>query len=949
MAGANLTIGVNSSEFKSAMSEMSGQLRGLQSEFNLAKAKANLYGNELDSLKAKKTALTDKIKIQKTQTEQLKNRMIGVKVETSELSRKQHDLSQKIDETSNKYKLSCEQTGKTSEESKKLKSELDKLKEQYAQTENAIKSKGNELERLRVQFNNTEAAIMNNEAELENLTKEMSNLPFEKVSQGFYTVGEKIETLGRKWSVASGVILGAGVAAFKMSTNFEDAMAKVMTIADETVMSQEELEKAIMDLSNQTGISASEIAENVYSAISAGQQTGDAVNFLTNATKLAKAGFTDTGSALDVLTTILNSYGLEAEEVSRISDILMKTQNEGKTTVGELAQSIGKVIPTAKGANVSIEQLGASYSLMTSKGVATAETTTYVNSMIDELAKSGSETGNVLKEKTGKSFQELMESGMTLGDALAILEGAAKESGKSLNDMFSSSEAGKAALILATEGGAEFNDMLNKMSNSAGETDDAFKKVDATTNEKLKKSFNEIKNTATEFGDAIVTSALPTIEKFGQGVKEASEWFKSLDDNTKENIVKLGGFIVVVGPALVALGSFSKGISNTVTGIKDMCSFTKSAIDVVKGLDLKLVVAKGTMIATTIATKGAAIAQAGLNLVMSLNPIGLVIAGLVALAAGLVVMWNKCEWFRESVTGLWNALKEGISDFVEKTKEFFTNLGTSIKEKWNEIKEGITNKCKEIATNVSNKWTEMKTDASTKWNEIKTNLSNTWDNIKTSASQKWTDLKTAIANKWTEMKTDASTKWNDIKTTLSTTWGNLKTLASDKFSAVKEKISSSWNGIKTATREKWEEIKSVVSKAIDKLKGFMKFKWELPKIKLPHFSISGKFSLNPPSIPKFGVEWYHTGAIFKKRTILPNGIGVGDKYKGSGNNAEAIIPLDSMYRNIANIIRREFDRRESNRNSNLKVVIENFNNNTDKDIQTLMDEIAFEMKRRSLI
>ena len=105
-----------------------------------------------------------------------------------------------------------------------------------------------------------------------------------------------------------------------------------------------------------------------------------------------------------------------------------------------------------------------------------------------------------------------------------------------------------------------------------------------------------------------------------------------------------------------------------------MCSFTKSAIDVVKGLDLKLVVAKGTMIATTIATKGAAIAQAGLNLVMSLNPIGLVIAGLVALAAGLVVMWNKCEWFRESVTGLWNALKEGISDFFEKTNEFFTNL-----------------------------------------------------------------------------------------------------------------------------------------------------------------------------------------------------------------------------------------------------------------------------------
>ena len=105
-----------------------------------------------------------------------------------------------------------------------------------------------------------------------------------------------------------------------------------------------ELQKAILDLSNQTGISSTEIANNVYDAISAGQKTGDAVNFVSNSTMLAKAGFADAGNALDILTTIMNAYGLEASEVTNVSDILIQTQNLGKTTVAELSTSMGKII-----------------------------------------------------------------------------------------------------------------------------------------------------------------------------------------------------------------------------------------------------------------------------------------------------------------------------------------------------------------------------------------------------------------------------------------------------------------------------------------------------------------------------------------------------------------------------------------------------------------------------
>ena len=100
----------------------------------------------------------------------------------------------------------------------------------------------------------------------------------------------------------SAAVAGIGTAATVSAVNFEDAMAKVSTIADTTEVPLDSLRSQILELSSQTGISANEIADNVYNAISAGQKTGDAVNFVTNSTKLAKAGFADAGAALDVLT-----------------------------------------------------------------------------------------------------------------------------------------------------------------------------------------------------------------------------------------------------------------------------------------------------------------------------------------------------------------------------------------------------------------------------------------------------------------------------------------------------------------------------------------------------------------------------------------------------------------------------------------------------------------------
>lgn len=262
----------------------------------------------------------------------------------------------------------------------------------------------------------------------------------------------------------------------------------------------------------------------------------------------------------------MNAYEMSADEVTKVSDLLIQTQNLGKTTVGQLSSSMGKVIPTAKANNVAIDQLCAGYSILTAKGIATAESTTYMNSMLNELGKGGTTADKVLREKTGKSFSELSAEGKTVGDVLQILKDYADETNVTFTDLWSSSEAGKAGLVLLGNGADDFNNRLEEMNNSTGATDAAFDKLDTNSN-KIKISLNQLKNTATELGETVMEMAAPVIERLSEKVKAFSQWFKNLNDTQKETIVKIGAVVAAIGPALIIFGKLSSGVSKGDRGI----------------------------------------------------------------------------------------------------------------------------------------------------------------------------------------------------------------------------------------------------------------------------------------------------------------------------------------------------------------------------------------------
>lgn len=326
-----------------------------------------------------------------------------------------------------------------------------------------------------------------------------------------------------------------------IGASFETALAKVSTIADTSKVSVGDLNKQILDTSGSMGVAAADIAEAAYQAISAGQDTANAVAFAGQASKLAAAGFTSSSSAVDILTTALNAYGLSADQATHVSDVLLTTQNLGKTSVDELSSSMGKVIPLAAAYGVTVENLSSGLAVMTANGIATAEATTYTKSMLNELGDAGSTVGKILQKQTGKSFAQLNAEGKSLGDVLQILYKSVGGSSTAFAGLWSSVEAGTGALSLASGGAEHFNDVLSQMQNSAGATETAYETMTDTFQHKVE----TMQTAAQNFSITLYDSLEPTLGDVAQwGTDCISTLTTALSEGGPEAMLAAAGEII---------------------------------------------------------------------------------------------------------------------------------------------------------------------------------------------------------------------------------------------------------------------------------------------------------------------------------------------------------------------------------------------------------------------
>lgn len=662
------------------------------------------------------------------------------------------------------------------------------------------------------------------------------------MSDKFAGVGSAMTTMGSSLTKnVTAPLVGAGTAAVKFATDFDDGMKKVETIADTSVKPIKELGDEVLRLSSDVNVSTDGLSEALYQVISATGDTANAMDYLEISSKLAKGGFTDVTMAVDGATSVMNAYGLQGEEAfQKVADTMITTQNVGKTTVDDLAKSLYNVIPTAASLGVSFDEVSAGLAAITAQGTPTAVATTQMRQLFVELSKDGGQAAITFQEMSGQTFKQFIESGGSVAEALEYMDKAAQEQNKSLSDMFSSVEAGNAALQLTGVGGEKFAVALDAMGESAGATETAFNTMSESAGNQFAAVVNNLKNVATQFGTII----LPYVLKFTEGMVGFMQKLLEMDESTKQIIVTVSAVVAAIGPVLLIGGKLA-------TGISSIMSLVSSA-------------------STALATMGTTIGAIA-------GPIALVIAGLVALWAAwqtnfggirdytaeimselqeiftVVLEGIKLAWendfggiktyvtavfeflqllvqqvmdaistvisvFLKLIKGDWQGAWEEISGFLERTwariKEYVSLMVDTIKtiiSQWLDI----------LSTLWQAAWSAIKSFFETIWNAIKVFVSAAVDWVRTAITNALNAIKTTWETIWNAIKSFFETIWNAIKVFCSSILDTIKTLITNALNAIKSTWETIWNAIKSFFENIWNAIRTFISSILDTIKSLV--------------------------------------------------------------------------------------------------------------------------------
>lgn len=695
-------------------------------------------------------------------------------------------------------------------------------------------------------------------------------------------VGDKIQDIGTK--------------AMDAYSETENAVIKVNAYFGETGQAAEESANVIKSVySDGVGESMDSVADAV---LMVKKNLGDLSE--TDLTNLTQQAITldelygiDMNETLRGVNSLMQQYGLTAQEA--MDYIVVGTQN-GLDKTNELGDNLseyaGKFSQAGYSASEYFQLLdnglkNGAYNLDKVNDAINEVTTRLVDGTIGESIGSFS-------TKTQELFTSWQNGGATQKQ---VIDSIVADIGNCTNQQEALNLAALAFGTMAEDGNLKFITSLT----SVGSTYDSVKgsaqgMFDATTTpmQQMESNTRKLQQALLPLGEKLAELANAILPPLVSVITTIGGWFERLPG-------PIQNFVIILGALLAAFTALTPVIA---------------AISVAMG---------------------------ALN--VSMLPIIAVIAAVAAAIAGIIAIiqnWGAItQWFGE----LWNTICTGIGAMVDSLKAWFSNLWTHLQSVW----EGICNvvqtavmllgsiiqgaidiitlpfqmiweNCKGIVSSV---WEGIKSVVSSAihavsstissvMGAIKNVISTVWNAISSKVSSVLNAIKTTVSTIFNAVKSVASSVWNGIKSVISLVVDGIKSKVSSVFNGVKSTVTSIFNGIKSTATSVWNGIKDAIIKPveaaknavkgiIDKITGFFSgMKLELPKIKLPHFKISGKLSLSPPSVPHLSIDWYKEGGILTKPTVF--GMNGSSLMAGGEAGKEAVLPLKGFYDQLEHIL-----------------------------------------------
>ena len=592
--------------------------------------------------------------------------------------------------------------------------------------------------------------------DIKNLKSVMnSSLPsatktLDALGSGFEKVGKLATKAGEACSIATTAVSAFAGYAVKVGSSFEAGMSKVEAISGATKDEIEKLTDKAKEMGAKTKFSATESAEAFQYMAMAGWKTGDMLDGIEGLMNLAAASGEDLASVSDIVTDALTAFGLKASDSAHFADVLAKASSNSNTNVGMMGETFKYVAPLAGSMGYSIEDTATAIGLMANAGIKSTQAGTALRSMLTRLVKPPKDAATAL-DKLGISatnndgtMKPLSETLQELRTKFAGLDDSQKAS-------YASSIAGQEAMsgLLAIVNASDED--YQKLSSAISDADGCAKQMADTMNDNVSgaftimksnleasgiKAFEKIKGTLTDLInaatdlipklepiiDGVFSSITPVLEKFTDIIKKVSDAISDMSDEelkaigeTIFKVASAGPKLLILGKSFGIVGGAVKGFNSTITtlskaheninkissafkGLKDAGTFTNIATN-----SLNLLKAGFSGIGS-VATKFASLMKVAFAAICS--PVGIAVIAIGALVAIFVVLWNKCEWFRDFWINLWENIKSGVGkakDFVcEKIKaigDFFSKLPAKfdeVKQKASEFVSKFVSKIKEL-------------------------------------------------------------------------------------------------------------------------------------------------------------------------------------------------------------------------------------------------------------